>query len=136
MSAFADTSGLYALLVGSEEGHTGVVQAFRSVVAKERPLWTTSYVLVETVALLQHRVGVEPVRDFDEHVFPLLSVAWVSEDLHRRGIRRLSRENRRHLSLVDCVSLEFMRRQGIGDVLGLDRHFVEAGYRLLPGARR
>ena len=41
-------------------------------------------------------------------------------------------ENRRRLSLVDCVSFEFMRRQGISDVLGLDRHFEEAGYRLLP----
>ena len=76
------------------------------------------------------------MRDFDEHVFPLLSVEWVSEVLHRRGARRLSMENRRRLSLVDCVSFEFMRQQGISDVLGLDRHFEEAGYRLLPERRR
>lgn len=131
MSVFADTSGLYALLVGSEEGHAGVVRAFSDVVARERPLRTTSYVVVETVALLQHRIGLEPVRDFDMHVYPLLSVEWVSEELHRRGARRLSRENRRRLSLVDCVSLEFMRQQGIDDVLGLDRHFEEAGHALL-----
>ena len=136
MSVFADTSGLYALLVGSEEGHADLVQAFRDVLTGNRPLWTTSYVLIETIALLQNRVGLEPVRDFDEHVFPLLSVEWVSEDLHRRGARRLSRENRRRLSLVDCVSFEFMRQQGISDVLGLDRHFEEAGYRLLPAGRR
>ena len=136
MSVFADTSGLYALLVGSEEGHAALVQAFRDVLTVNRPLWTTSYVLIETIALLQNRVGLEPVRDFDEHVLPLLSVEWVSEDLHRRGTRRLSMEDRRRLSLVDCVSFEFMRQQGISDVLGLDRHFEEAGYRLLTRRRR
>ena len=131
MSVFADTSGLYALLVGTEEHHTEVVRAFHDVVARERPLRTTSYVVVETVALLQHRIGLEPVRDFDEHVCPLLSVEWVTEDLHRRGVRRLSREDRRRLSLVDCVSLEFMRQQRIDDVLGLDRHFEQAGHTLI-----
>ena len=136
MSVFADTSGLYALLVGSEDGHADLVQAFRNVLAGNRPLRTTSYVLIETIALLQSRVGLEPVRDFDEHVFPMLSVEWVSEDLYSRGARRLSMANRRRLSLVDCVSFEFMRQQGISDVLGFDRHFEEAGYRLLPARRR
>ena len=131
MSVFADTSGLYALLLESEEGHADVVRAFRDVLAGDRPLWTTSYVLVETIALLQSRVGLEPVRDFDEHVLPMLSVEWVSEALYRRGAYRVLKENRRRLSLVDCVSFEFMHERGIQDVLGLDRHFEEAGYRLL-----
>ena len=131
MSVFADTSGLYALLFESEEGHAGVVRVFRDTLTGDRPLWTTSYVLVETIALLQSRVGLEPVRDFDEHVLPMLSVEWVSESLHRRGARRVLEESRRRLSLVDCVSFEFMHEKGIVDVLGLDRHFEEAGYRLL-----
>ena len=81
-----------------------MVRAFRAVVSQERPLRTTSYVLVETVALLQHRVGLEAVRDFDAHVYPLMSVEWVSDELHRRGMRRLSRENRRRLSLQRCAT--------------------------------
>ena len=131
MSVFADTSGLYALLFESEEGHADVVRVFRDTLTGDRPLWTTSHVLVETIALLQSRVGLEPVRDFDEHVLPMLSVEWVSESLHRRGARRVLEESRRRLSLVDCVSFEFMHEKGIEDVLGLDRHFEEAGYRLL-----
>ena len=51
MSVFADTSGLYALLVGSEDGHADVVRALRGVVLQQRPLCTTSYVVIETVAL-------------------------------------------------------------------------------------
>lgn len=132
---FLDTSGLYALLVRTEEGHAEVLRAFRRMLEEGRTLWTTSYVVVETVALLQHRLGLAPVRDFVEHVIPILSVEWVSEVLHRKGTERLLREDRRRLSLVDSVSLEFIRSRGLRDVLALDPHFSQAGCRLLPLAR-
>lgn len=135
LSAFADTSGLYALLVRTEERHADVVRAFRTLLGAGRPLWTTSYVIVETVALLQHRFGLPPVNDFEQHIRPVLSVEWVSESLHRRGFDRLLREDRRHLSLVDCVSLECMRSHGLREALALDPHFAAAGYRLLPPPR-
>jgi predicted nucleic acid-binding protein len=130
VSAFLDTSALYVLLVRTEEKHAEVVRTFRRLLAERRPLWTTSYVVVERVALLQHRLGLAPVRDFTEHVLPVLSVDWVSESLHRKGIERLLREDRRRLSLVDCVSLEFIGSHGLRDVLALDPHFSEAGCRL------
>jgi predicted nucleic acid-binding protein len=136
VSAFVDTSGLYALLVRTESSHGEVFQAFRKLLQEGRTLMTTSYVLVETVALLQHRLGLAPVRAFTEHLLPVLSVEWVSEVLHRKGTERLLREDRRRLSLVDCVSLEFIRSQGLRDVLALDAHFAEAGYRLLPPAQK
>lgn len=132
MSAFLDTSGLYALLVRTEERHAEITRAFRSVLDSGRTLWTTSYVIVETVALLQHRLGLAPVRDLAEHIVPVLSIEWVSEALHRKASDRLFREDRRQLSLVDCVSLEFMRSRGLRDALALDSHFAAAGYRLLP----
>ena len=136
MSVFVDTSGLYALLVRTEDKHAEVLRVFREALEEGRTLWTTSYVIVETVALLQHRLGLAPVRDFVEHLVPVMSVEWVSEALHRKATERLLREDRRRLSLVDCVSLEFMRAQGLRDVLALDPHFTEAGCRLLPPARK
>lgn len=92
--------------------------------------------IVETVALLQRRLGLAPVRDFYEHMMPVLSVEWVSEALHRKAMERLLREDRRRLSLVDSVSLEFVQSQGLRDVLALDPHFTEAGYHLLPSTRK
>ena len=101
-----------------------------------RALWTTSYVLIETVALLQHRFGLPAVRDLIDEIFPLLSMEWVSSELHIRGVERLFKEDRRRLSLVDCVSFEFLRSAGIEDVLGLDPHFEAAGFRLLPRPKK
>ena len=132
MSLFIDTSALYALMVRTETHHEAVLAAFRNSVETSRTLWATSYVVVETIALLQYRIGLPPVRDFDQSILPLLSVEWVSSALHRRGMARLARENRRHLSLVDCTSFEFMANRGIGEALSLDRHFRQAGFEVLP----
>ncbi len=38
---------------------------------------------------------------------------------------------RRDLSLVDCVSFDSMRRQGVPDAFAFDQDFVEQGFRLL-----
>ena len=132
MSIFIDTSGLYALLVGSESLHAGALRVFRQEVEAGTTLWVTSYVLLESYALLQHRIGLEPVRDLQQVLLPMFSVEWVTASLHQRGVRRLLREDRRRLSLVDCVSLELMKQRGLCRVLGSDRHFAEAGHDLLP----
>lgn len=136
MSVFADTSGLYALLVRTEAGHDETVQAFKALAEEGRPVLTTSYVIVETVALLQHRIGLAPVRDLEDRITPLLTIEWVSRELHSKGMERLFREDRRQLSLVDCVSFEHMRSAGLREALALDPHFEEAGFSLLPRRTR
>jgi predicted nucleic acid-binding protein len=135
MSVFADTSSLYAAIVHSEERHRDCAALIMELLETGRTIRTTSYVVLETAALLQHRIGLRPVRDFDERILPLMTVCWVSGDLHRRGMRRLLREDKRTLSLTDCVSFEFMESEGLRDVFSLDRHFAEAGFRLLQENR-
>ena len=136
MTAFVDTSALYALLVGTEAAHETVHREFGRLAATPGNLLTTSYVLVETTALLQHRIGLAAVRDLDQPVVPLLAVRWVDEALHRHGMRRLTRADRRRLSLVDCVSFETMERDAIGTALAVDDHFAEAGFRVVPTEKR
>jgi len=135
VSVYADTSALYALLVRSEQGHATVRAAFSDLLDDDRPIWTTSFVLVETMALLQHRIGLEAAHDFDEDILPVLRLRWVDEDLYRRGIDRLWREDRRSLSLVDCVGFEFMKAEGITTAFAIDPHFTRAGFDLLPASR-
>jgi predicted nucleic acid-binding protein len=83
--------------------------------------------------------GTSPTRSRDERlddkVMPLLSVGWVHQALHRRAMVRLRREGRPQLSLTDCVSFDLMLASGIGEALALDRHFADAGFRVLPRSR-
>ena len=132
MTVFADTSALYALLVRTEEGHAEVAAAFSRLLGGRRALVTSNYVLLETAALLQRRIGLPAVRDFDERIAPLLTVRWITEPLHRRAMDRLIRADRRGVSLVDCTSFEVMEGEGIAEAFALDRDFAAAGFRLVP----
>jgi predicted nucleic acid-binding protein len=131
VSCFVDTSALYAFLVRSDADH-GVPAAFSTAAESARRMVTTNYVLVETVALLQHRIGLDPVRDLDGRVTPLLDAVWVSGDLHRGAIARLFRMDRRQVSLADAVSFAVMEAEGIAEVLGFDDDFAREGFRLIP----
>jgi len=132
VSVFADTSAFYALMVRTETAHEPVRAVFARLVSAGRPIWTTSFVIVETMALLQHRIGLSAARDFDEAILPVVRAHWVDEPLYRLGTERLWREDRRQLSLVDSVSFEFMKLEGITTAFAVDPHFGEAGFDLLP----
>lgn len=135
MSLFVDTSALFALLDGDEPRHPDVVAAWQLVTGDERSLLTSNYVLVETFALIQRRLGIQAVHGFADAFVPLLQPVWVDEELHAAAIASLFTAAQRHLSLVDCVSFELMRRLGLTDVLALDADFARQGFNLLPGGQ-
>ena len=132
MSLFIDTSALYVLLDGDEPRHADVVAAWRIVTDNGRILFTSNYVLVETFALVQRRLGLDAVHALAEVFVPLLQSVWVDEELHAAAVASLFTAARRHLSLVDCTSFELMRRLGLTDVLALDTDFARQGFNLLP----
>ena len=132
MSVFIDTSAFYALLVKTDESHEPVRVAFEALIRGGGPLWTTSFVIVETMALLQHRIGLQAARDFDEDLLPIVRTQWVDDHLYRTGVERLWREDRRGVSLVDCVSFEFMKAHGVTKALAVDPHFAQAGFTVVP----
>jgi predicted nucleic acid-binding protein len=128
VSVFVDTSALLAVLDGDDESHARADVAWRKLLASEEPLATTNYVLVETFALLQSRLGLDAVRALEQDVVPALRVIWVQPELHAAAATALLTAGRRRLSLVDCVSFEAMRRAGIRRAFVFDRHFAEQGF--------
>ncbi len=132
MSVFVDTSAIYALLVRTERGHAETATAFERLLEAPRSLISSNYVIVETTALLQRRIGLHAVHDLQSHIAPLLTIRWISETVHRRAAERLLRTDKRGISLVDCSSFTIMDAEGIEEALALDRDFEREGYRVLP----
>jgi predicted nucleic acid-binding protein len=95
-------------------------------------LAANNYVVVETFALIQSRLGIEIARQFNTNVMPNLQIAWIDEEQHRAIVERLFSANRRQLSLVDCSSFETMRQLGIEQVFTFDEHFREQGFTVIP----
>ena len=133
MSLFVDTSALLAFLDADQPRHAEVIDAWDRAVAERRTLFTSNYVLVESFALVERRLGFEALRALADVLVPILRLLWVDEELHAAGVASLFTARRRQLSLVDCTSFELMRRHGLSEALALDDDFARQGYRLLPG---
>ena len=132
MTTFVDTSALIALLDRGEARHADCARAWKKLLTDDSALVTTSYVVVETCAVAQQRLGMDAVRALTTDFLPLLSVDWVDESLHSAGHAAMLTANQRDLSLVDCVSFEVMRRRHIARVLALDADFDRQGFSVVP----
>jgi len=132
MVIFADTSALYALLDADDHNHTAAKAAWVSWLDQSISLVCSNYVLVETIALVQRRLGMEAARRFCQEMTPLFQVYWVDQEVHSAAVSMLLTVGVRNLSLVDCASFELMRRLGIRTAFAFDRHFAQQGFICLP----
>ena len=132
MSLFVDTSALLAFLDADQPRHGEVIDAWDEAVAGGRLLVTSNYVLVESFALVQRRLGLAAMRALADVLVPMLRTVWIDDELHAAALAALFTAGRRKLSLVDCTSFELMRRQGLTEALALDDDFTRQGFRVTP----
>lgn len=131
-SIFIDTSAFLAVLDADDEFHPKAKKAWGEILASDSALVTSNYILVETFALVQNRLGLPAIRVFQEDIVPLLSIRWVDATIHSAAASALLAANRKKLSLVDCVSFEVMRHTAIKRAFTFDRHFKEQGFDCIP----
>lgn len=132
MSIFIDTSGFLAVLDKDDASHARVKNAWVDMLSSDDLLVTTNYVLVETFALVQTRLGLAATKVFQEDIVPVLQTEWIDRTLHSAAMGIMLSASRRKLSLVDCVSFETMRLLGITTAFTLDKHFREQGFSCIP----
>ncbi len=128
MIAFVDTSAIYAVLDRDDKNHPVARAIWEKLLEGEAILVTSNYVLVETCALVQHRLGLEAVRSVQQQIAPVLTIEWVSPAQHDSAMAALLAAGRKKLSLVDCVSFALMRQAGIRGAFAFDSHFAEQGF--------
>ncbi len=109
MTVFIDTSAFYAALDVNDRQHARSRETWTDLGAAREPLVTSSYGLLETVALIQSRLGIEAVRLFNDSFAPLVRILWVDAEVHEQGLAALLAIGRRQVSLVDCASFVLMR---------------------------
>jgi predicted nucleic acid-binding protein len=128
MIVFVDTSALFALMVRNDYMHIRAKANFEYFSANDVCLLTSSYVLLETIALLQSRIGLEAVSDFQSKISLLMEIVWVDSDWHERALQRLFAQNDATLSLVDCLSFEIMESKDLHVAYAFDRNFESQGF--------
>ncbi|MHB2019496.1 MAG: type II toxin-antitoxin system VapC family toxin [Candidatus Xenobia bacterium] len=130
---YVDTSAFYALLCRQDENHQRAADYLKSAAREKRRLVTTSYALLETLALLQSRIGLDAVRAFDSALRPIVRIQWMDEHLHDVALQRLLSIDRRNISLADCSGFVCMSEKGIAEVFAFDPDFAKQGFQVVPG---
>lgn len=129
-ATFVDTSALYALLDRDDDEHARATEAFAT--HRDQQLVTHNYVVVETTALAQARLGMTPTREFLDGLLAVVAVQWVTPQLHANAAAALLASGSRQVSLVDRVSFAFMRDRHLDRAFAFDRHFRREGFALVP----
>lgn len=131
MTVFLDTSAILAVLDGDDQCHPEADAIWARLLGTDEPLLSSNYVLVETFALVQRRLGMTAVQAVEREIVPLLDLYWVNAEAHQASVATWLAASRRGLSLVDCSSFEIMRRHEVRRAFAFDGHFEEHGFDLL-----
>ncbi len=129
---FVDTSALYAFLVRGDDQHQAALETASSLRAAGTSLATSSFVVLETVALLQARVGVDAVRTFYLDLLPLMEIVWIDYGVLDRAMHALLAASSRRISLTDWTSITLMQERGWPQAFAFDEDFARQGIDLLP----
>ena len=130
-NAFIDTSAFYALMDRSDSYHGKAKKLWGFLLNEEVYFKTTNYIIIETLALLQNRLGFEAAHLYASDILALVDILWVDKPRHKLAFELWLSLGRKKLSLVDCVSFITMRHYKLEAVFGHDRHFEEQGFKIL-----
>ncbi len=125
---FLDTSAVYALASTADPNHTVAVRMFARLLEADETFLTHNYILVESFALLQSRLGLPAAIAFerDSHAF---EIEWIDLPTHAAAASRWI-ARKQAVSFVDEVSFLVMQRRAIETAMAFDRDFERAGFRL------
>lgn len=132
MNVFVDTSALFAILDADDLNHAAAKKTFAQLLGNDDTLITTNYILVETCALIQRRLGMAAVKILNRDMVPVLGIEWISAVQHKTALNKLLATGRRQLSLVDWVSFVTMQQLEITTAFTFDADFAEQQFTCIP----
>jgi predicted nucleic acid-binding protein len=134
MPTFLDASGWFAALSPRDQYHGSAAPFYQDLLGGRRRIVTTNLVIAEVHSLLVRTSADTGVRFLDRlYSDPRHEVIWASRDLERAAVDRWLRPFLKvRFSLTDAVSFEVMRLQGVKRAFSYDRHFVAAGFEMVP----
>ena len=134
-SVMIDTSAFYALVSASDRFHSRAVAMFETLIDRNRELWTTSYALIETVALVHRRLGFDALAPLLDFIESNVNVLWVESALHDRALGEFRSAGGAGLSVVDGT-LALAARMKMADLFTFDGGMQAVGVPVVPAPAR
>ncbi len=121
-----DTSAIYAFVSPDDRFHDQSKEVYTELLERGDQLYTTSYVLVESSALIQRRLGFESLKAFIDSIQGVWEILWIYQSAHEQIWKRMMARGGSRLSLVDwsvVVSAEKTR----STIFTSDSDFAQEG---------
>lgn len=100
-SVVIDTSAFYALISDDDRFHDSAIETYNTLTNENVELWTTSYALVETIALVHRRLGFRILAQLLDIIESNVQVFFVESGIHAMAMQEFISTKGRGLSLVD-----------------------------------
>ena len=128
---FVDTSAFYALMDRSDISYSQAYSLFALLLEKDTFLHTNNYIVIETLALIQSRLGFEAASLWYNDVLSVVQILWIDKSIHNNAFALWLRSGKRKLSFVDCISFVTMQHYRLKKIFTFDKHFAEHGFEII-----
>ncbi|MBC7341276.1 MAG: type II toxin-antitoxin system VapC family toxin [Clostridia bacterium] len=131
---FVDTSGWCAIYDRGDSNHRQALAYWQELSKNLGLLYTSEYVLDETLTLLRLKVGHLAAVQFGDTVLGSEAVDLVSITKERwhRAWELFKQCHDQTFSFTDCTSFILMKELGLTEVLAFDHHFRQMGFITRP----
>lgn len=125
-----DTSAFYALISTTDEFHERAIALYTGLLDQRANLYTTSYVMVECMALIHRRLGYPVLESFVNSLGAVVTILWIDRENHWQAWEILSGHQGRRLSFVDCTTLVLCKSLD-AKLFAFDEDFVQEGLEVI-----
>ena len=128
---FVDTSAFCARYARGDAHHQAASQLWKEL--DGTPLITTNHILEETLTLLARRVGYGFAANLASRVYSsvTLDIIYTTREEEEGALPLFRKFADQKVGLTDCISFAVMRRHDISTAFTFDRHFIDAGFKVI-----
>jgi predicted nucleic acid-binding protein len=133
---FIDTGAFLAKEIAADQHHGKAVEFWSRIHGEGPVIYSSEHVLDETATLLARRTSYAWSAGWGRDVLGAgIHFLPAGEGDFEEAFVLMKKFADHAVSFTDCISFVLMKREGLRDVFGFDRHFASAGYRVWPNSQ-
>ena len=132
---FVDTGAFIARYVRRDGHHARARRAWEEIERLRTACFTSNFVLDETFTLLGRQTSYSFAAERAQALLGSKALTILRPDAEDElaALDLFARFADQEVSFTDCISFALMRRHRLGRAFAFDRHFLAAGFEVLPG---
>jgi predicted nucleic acid-binding protein len=131
---FVDTGAWVALADKDDSHHRHAASSYPSIFKNHKNLVTSNLIIAETYIILLKELRHKAAIEFLERIkaSPRILRIYSNENVETEAEGILAKFTDQNFSYTDAVSFVIMKRQKIRKAFCFDKHFVTAGFTIIP----